>query len=100
VEEIKHPPLEPRDGEMSKNCNMFESVTNQLTQETGRNRMWQNRSVIVLALIVLAIMIIGWVVQLAGGLQQRRVSPSRSMMKVMMMNSSTSSADHLNHRNV
>jgi Tfp pilus assembly protein PilO len=93
VEEIKHPPLEPRDGEMSNNRNMFESVTNQLTQETGRNRMWQNRSVIVLALIVLAIMIIGWVVQLAGGLQQRRVSQSQSMMKVMMMNSSTSSAD-------
>ena len=66
---------------MSNNRNMFKSVTNQLTQETGRNRMWQNRSVIVLALIVLAIMIIGWVVQLAGGLQQRRVSQSQSMMK-------------------
>ena len=46
--------------------------------------MWQNRSVIILALIILAIIIIGWVVQLAGGLQQRPVSRS----------------DYLNHRNV
>ena len=45
----------------------------QLAQERERNRMWQNRSVIILAAIILAIIIIGWVVQLAGGLQQRPV---------------------------
>ena len=38
--------------------------------------MWQNRSVIILAAIILAIIIVGWVVQLAGGLQQRPVSQS------------------------
>ena len=38
--------------------------------------MWQNRSVIILAVIILGVIIIGWVVQLAGGLQQRPVSQS------------------------
>jgi hypothetical protein len=47
----------------------------QLAQERERNRMWQNRSVIILAAIILAIIIVGWVVQLAGGLQ-RPVSQS------------------------
>jgi hypothetical protein len=56
----------------------------QLAQERERNRMWQNRSVIILAAIILAIIIVGWVVQLAGGLQQRPVSQS----------------GYLNHRNV
>ena len=46
--------------------------------------MWQNRSVIILAAIILAIIIVGWVVQLAGGLQQRPVLQS----------------GYLNHRNV
>ena len=46
--------------------------------------MWQNRSVIILALIILTIIVIGWVVQLAGGLQQPPVSQT----------------DYLNHRNV
>jgi hypothetical protein len=45
----------------------------QLAQERERSRMWQNRSVIILAAIILAIIILGWVVQLAGGLQQRPV---------------------------
>jgi hypothetical protein len=55
----------------------------QLAQERELNRMWQNRSVIILAAIILAIIIVGWVVQLAGGLQ-RPVSQS----------------GYLNHRNV
>ena len=46
--------------------------------------MWQNRSVIIIAVIILAIIIIGWVVQLAGGLQQRPDSQS----------------DYLNHQHV
>ena len=33
--------------------------------------MWQNRPVIILAAIILAIIIVGWVVQLAGGLQRQ-----------------------------
>jgi hypothetical protein len=33
----------------------------------GRKRVSQNRMAVVLALIVLAIIIIGWVAQLAGG---------------------------------
>ena len=56
----------------------------QLAQERERNRMWQNRSVIILAAIILAIIIVRWVVQLAGGLQ-RPVSQSGSITEMFEM---------------